>query len=305
MTTDDILNRYAEALFLTVEDGQLHGQAIALALRLAVQDAYAAGGALADDLAAIVASQVQPEPDRRAAESAINQIGRLNEWLAEEEPALCADNNLDTASAIFIAIKRRDIDLAAAYARAETSAALHRSEIDGLRQQLTQMDADNAELVRQLRQARNEADARWFSGDQELSEQLRLAQAEIDRLTRQNVIATDTFNSLAAHTNGAGPNPTTAPGWNRSHPAWEGLPKADLDVIDQLTSGATTFRKLAKTLRRDLVSRVLRSLAVDGEVKSLTYDKRKPDWMPTSGAVVMLSETGRWSNLLAMALTPA
>ena len=105
--------------------------------------------------------------------------------------------------------------------------------------------------------------------------------------------------------NGNGANPTTAPGWNRNHPAWEGMPKTDLDVIDQLASGATTFRKLAKTLRRDLVIRVLRSLADAGEVKSLTYDKRKPDWMPTSGAVVMLSETGRWSNLLAMALTPA
>jgi hypothetical protein len=294
-----------------------------MALRLAIGDAYAAGGALADDLAAIVASQAQAKPEQRQAEAAINQIGRLNEWLEVNAPALYHNPDLDTAAAIVAELGVRDrrmIEQSAAIADLrislidanEDAASAHQelttliAERDGLRQQIVQMDADNAELVRQLRQARNEADARWFSGDQELSEQLRLAQAEIDRLTRQNVIATDTFNSLAAErTNGAGPNPTTAPGWNRSHPAWSGLPKADLDVIDQLTSGATTFRKLAKTLRRDLVIRVLRSLAVDGEVKALTYDKRKPDWMPTSGAVVMLSETGRWSNLLAMALTPA
>jgi len=301
MNIDDIQAKYMTALSaVTADGGWVEWPAVRLALRLAIGDAFAAGAALADDLAAIVASQAQATPEQRQAESAINQIGRLNEWLEVNAPALYHNPDLDTAAAIVAAIATLK---SALEDNREDAASAHKelttliAERDGLRQQLTQMDADKARMIAHL----TTADATIDTLHQAITER----QHEIDRLTRLNVIATDTFNSLAERTNGAGANPTTAPGWNRSHPAWSGLPKADLDVIDQLTSGATTFRKLAKTLRRDLVIRVLRSLAVDGEVKALTYDKRKPDWMPTSGAVVMLSETGRWSNLLAMALTPA
>jgi hypothetical protein len=302
VNAEAIIQKYWRAVddLTNYQQDVLSDDAIRLALSLAVQDAFAAGAALADDLAAIVASQaaavghVSNVTDQRAAESAINQIGRLNEWLGTNAPALYLNPDLDTAAAMLAAIATLKSALEdnredAASARQELTTLI--AERDQLRQQMVQMDADEAELRRQLAQ---KADANTT------------LIMEIDRLTRQNVIATDTFNSLAERTNGNGANPTTAPGWNRSHPAWSGLPKADLDVIDQLASGATTFRKLSKALRRDLVLRVLRSLAVDGEVKSLTYDKRKPDWMPTSGAVVMLSETGRWSNLVAMTeTTPA
>lgn len=288
MNADAIIQKYWRAVddLTNYQQDVLSDDAIRLAISLAVQDAYAAGGALADDLAAIVASHAQATPEQRQAEAAISQIGRLNEWLAEKSPARYADKT-DTATAILDVIDslqccvneyREDLKSA----RQELTTLI--AERDQLRQQMVQMDADKAGLRRQVVEL----------------------QREVDRLTRENTIATDTFNSLAAdRTNGAGANPTPAPDWNRNHPAWSGLPKADLDVIDQLASGATTFRKLAKTLRRDLVLRVLRSLAVDGEVKAGVFDKRKPDWMPTSGAVVMLSETGRWSNLLAMALVTA
>ena len=33
--------------------------------------------------------------------------------------------------------------------------------------------------------------------------------------------------------NGAGVDSTPTPNWNRNHWAWDGLPKADFDVIDQ------------------------------------------------------------------------
>jgi chromosome segregation ATPase len=205
VNADAIIQKYWRAVddLTNYQQDVLSDDAIRLALSLAVQDAYAAGGALADDLAAIVASQAQATPEQRVAESAINQIGRLTEWLAEAEPALCDDNNLDTAAAIFIAIKRRDIDLAAAYARAETSAALHRSEIDGLRQQLGNVEIKFNELNCEL--------VRLDADNADLLNKVHQAQVEIDRLTRQNVIATDTLNShLAERTNGAGANPTTA-----------------------------------------------------------------------------------------------
>ncbi len=52
--------------------------------------------------------------------------------------------------------------------------------------------------------------------------------------------------------------------YNMGDESWRDQPSSmSLDVVDQLASGATTFRKLSKTLRRDLVIRVLRSLAVD------------------------------------------
>jgi hypothetical protein len=245
MTADDILKRYAEALFVTVEDGVLHGQAIALALRLAVQEAYAAGGALADDLAAIVASQVQPEPDRRAAESAINQIGRLNEWLEVNAPALYHNPDLDTAAAVLAELGVRDrrmieqsaaiADLRISLKDANEDAASARQELttliaerDGLRQQITQMDADEAGLRRQVVEL----------------------QREVDRLTRQNVIVTDTFNSLAAeHTNGAAAvghisNVTEPPvDW------WQHLDPETNDYRISLDAGRRKFREVPKPAR--------------------------------------------------------
>lgn len=209
--------------------------------------------------------------NERSAEAAVNQIGELNEWLSISEPALHYHPEIGTAGAMLKAIQRRDDDLMRL-----------RSECSALQQQIAQMDCDEATLRQRVVEL----------------------QGEVDRLTRENVIAVDAFNQISqAHTNGANPTPT--PNWNRNHWAWDGLPRADLDVIDQLETGAMSFRRLDKTLRRDLVMRVVRSLAVDGEVKTAVYDSHKPSWMPTNGAVTMFSPNGRWSGLVAMALGEA
>ena len=296
MTTDDILSRYAEALYATVEDGKLHGQAIALALRLAVQDAYAAGGALADDLAAIVASQaaavghVSNVTDQRVVESAINQIGRLTEWLAEEEPALCADNNLDTAAAILQAIRRREHDLVIAYH--DLHGAI--GDADDLRQQLVKLDADNARLISSV-----------MAGDK-MQETLRQAiadrDAEIDRLTRQNVIATDTFNSLAERTNGAAavghvsnvPEPPVE--W------WHDLDHETNDYRISLDAGRRKFREVPKPQRLLLAQTFARCIGGGALPKQSEFDTHKPDWMPGGGGLVTTFGCN-WSELLN--LTPA
>lgn len=285
MTSGAIYQKYWSALVDVDAVMVPQDAAIALALRLAIGDAYAAGSALADDLVAIVASQQQPErfpADQRYAEQLHLQINRINEWLAEEEPALYRDPNTDTAGAVLDAIRRRDIDLTNAYHDLQAAAG----EANGLRQQLAQMDADNADLLNKVHQA----------------------QVEIDRLTRQNAIAVDTFNSL--HTNGNGVDPTPAaqsPDWGRNHPAWQALPAAALAVIDQLSSGQIKFRSLGKTLRRDLVLRAIRHLASEhgGTASSSTWDRERPPWLPTQGAVIMLSDGGNWHSLLAMALVTA
>lgn len=191
-----------------------------------------------------------------------------------------------------------------------------REERNALRQQLVKMDADNAELAQRLRLL-DGVQAECVRVRQEIADlreqvipdyqiELAKARAEIDRLTRENVIATDALNStLEQRTNGAGHamDPTPAD-WGSSHPAWSALPSADFAAIDQLASGRTTFRRLSKTLRRDLVHRVIRHLAAanNGTLNSSQWDRLRPLWLPTQGAVIMLSTSGHWSSLVAEAL---
>ena len=73
-------------------------------------------------------------PDQRQHESLQAQITRLNEWLAENAPALYAAPG-DTADAVLAVLEREG------------------DEICGLRSQIAQMDADNAALLAQLAQA--------------------------------------------------------------------------------------------------------------------------------------------------------
>ena len=286
-TIDEIFFRYWNAVEETaVADGLLPSVAVRLCLRLAVQDAYGAGAALCNDMAAIIASQqiaildrdkeigsliqvLPPQtPDQRQAEADRAQMALIAEWLAEHEPALYYGEHGGYGDAILDAVRKRD------------------AQIDGLQQEIARMDADNADLAAKLQNAT----LAWKS-----------AQSDADRLALR--IAQQ---PAEIHVNGNGAvDPTPAPNWNRNHWAWDGLPKADFDVIDQLEAGALSFRKLDKTLRRDLVLRVVRSLAVDGELKVAVYDSRKPAWMPTNGAVTMFSPNGRWFGLVAEALGKA
>ncbi len=289
MTTEAIYHKYWSALVGVEAVMVPQDAAIALALRLAIGDAYDAGSALADDLAAIVASQAQPErspADQRHAEQLQGQISRLNEWLEKYAPALYHNPDIDTAAAVLmeIGVLRRQLsqqiddheDLASARRELTTLIA----ERDGRRQQLAQMDADNAGLI-----------------------------AEIDRLTRQNVIAVGTLNSLSeVHSNGnsAGVDPTLTPAWNRNHPAWKDFSEEQWVTLYRLHSGDLRFRNLSKEDRIDLVGRVLRHLADAGEpVTGPQFDRLKPAWMPTAGAVVLLAQTRKWQHLLALTTEPA
>ncbi len=256
MSTDAIFEKYATALAdLGADSRQLSGDAVLLALRLAIADAYAAAPVIATDLAAIVASQ------DKALQEALDRIDPLR----EERNALQAQ----------VAILEEELD------RRRESGAAWVAEIDSLRQQLARIDADNAALLNKVHQA----------------------QSEIDRLTQQNVIAGGTFDSLPkAHGNGVDPTPT--PEWNRNHPAWNGF--SDMQMLYRLQIGDLRFRNLSKGDRRDLVRRVLRHLADGGEpVTGPQFDRLRPAWMPTAGAVVLLVESRKWHDLLDLAAAPA
>jgi len=261
MTTNAIFEKYATALAdLGADTRQLSGDAVLLALRLAIGDAYAAAPVIATDLAAIVASQ------DKALQDALDRIDPLR----EERNRLQAQ----------LTIMEEELD------RRRESGAAWVAEIDSLRQQLAQMDAANADLLNKVHQA----------------------QSEIDRLTRQNEIAGGTPDSH--HTNGAsagsatGVDPTPTPEWNRNHPAWNGF--SDMQMLYRLHIGDLRFRNLSKDDRRDLVRRVLRHLADGGEpVTGPQFDRLKPAWMPTAGAVVLLAESRKWQDLLNLAAAPA
>ena len=291
MTTAAIFDKYASALVdIGADTLKLSTDAVLLALRLAVQDAYAAGAALADDLAASVASQAQITAERDRLRAQLEHAE-----LELEGRRMCGAAWVD--------------------------------EIDRLREQLAAMDADNARLIASLtaadkiQETLNQAIAdRDDQSDhlirnaknmtlllEERDRTILRLQAEIDRLTRQNVIAVDTFNSLAAHTNGANPTPAAqSQDWGRSHPAWDGLSDDQRVTLYQLTKGELTFRQISRKERIDLVGRVLRHLAdADGNVTSTQFDRLRPEWMSTAGAVVLLAESRKWNDLLTLVATKA
>ncbi len=263
MSTDAIFEKYATALGdIGADTRQLSGDAVLLALRLAIGDAYAAGSALADDLAAIVASQQQPDPDQRQQESLQAQIGRLNDWLQVHEPGLYISPG-DTADATLAALGIRDRRIA------ELLADMDKLQAD--------VDAEIAEL----------------------QESLGAAQDAFARLPLIDY-------SQADHANGVAPNPTTTPEWNRNHPAWDGLSDMQMQTLYRLHIGNLRFRNLSKEDRIDLVGRVLRHLADGGEpVTGPQFDRLKPAWMPTAGAVVLLAESRKWQGLLDLVKAPA
>lgn len=266
MNIDDIQAKYMTALSaITADGGWVEWPAVRLALRLAIADGYAAGGALADDLAAIVASQAQakpePGPDQRVVEHAFNQIARLNEWLEQHRHDLYWEGDLDTAQAVLAAL------------------ASLQAEREALRQQMVQMDADEAGLRRQL---------------------VELPR-EVDRLTRQNVIATDTFNSLA-HTNGAAAVGHVS---NVTEPRvdwWADLDEETNDYRISLDAGRRKFREVPKPARLLLAQAVARNIGGGALPKQADFDFFKPAWMP-GGAGLAVTFGCNWSELLT--ITPA
>lgn len=238
--TNAIFERYYNALIADWDDEHAVIGAARLALRLAIADAAA--------LAQPAPQPTTPTADQRVAESAVNQIGRLNEWLVNEEPALSSDNNLDTAAAVLKAIRCRDHDLVMAYR--DLQAAI--GDADQLRQQLAQLDADNAGLI-----------------------------AEVDRLTRLNSIAVSAVNQQI--TNGAAPMGHVSNGANAGAATWwANLDDETNDWRISLDAGWRTFRQLSRRTRL-LLGRAVALHIGNGQMpKQADFDAGRPAWMPTA-----------------------
>ena len=286
MSTLAIFDKYAHAMDdAGAEARPLSTDAVLLALRLAIGDAYAAG---VDSVILNALDKLPPQKDsdQRQHESLQAQIARLNEWLAANQVALYHNPDLDTAAAMIQACEET----------MRVKVALH-IERDNLHQQLMQMDADNARLIASLTTALllEERD-RTILG----------LQAEIDRLTRQNTIAIDAFNTLVdeRHANGSGngngANPTPAAqspatDWGRNHLAWRGLDDEGREWVFDLHTGAKQFGQVPMTLRREMVRRVIAHL---GGTTMREFDALKPAWMPGSNGLIRTFGC-KWTELQA------
>lgn len=290
MNTDNIYRKYAYALKRAVSENMFNHDVLMFALRMAISEACDVGCAQAQ------------QPDQRVHERLQSQISRLNEWLAECSPAYYRAT-MDTATAILEVI--RDLQAVIAElkdlpdsedlesARRELTKLI--AERDGLRQQLAQMDADNAGLTK-----------RCTGLEAVVSDVIQhhdALQQEIDRLTRENTIAVDTVNSLLA--------PATATNGNSASPAaaaplpaatwWSTLDDETNDWRLSLEAGRRTFRQLNKRTRLALAQAVARHVGNGAMPTQPQFDAAKPNWMPGGGGLAV-SFGATWSELLK--LTP-
>ena len=265
MTVEEIVARYWDALGSEEMTAQTQGALVRFALRLAVQDAYAAGNDQNEFLKSVIASQLermqamqaQQAPDQRQAEVDRTQISTLNEWLSNEEPALYHDPYTDTAQAMIAAIRKRD------------------TQIAELQQEIAKVDADNSGLLLRLQKA----EQGWAA-----------AQADADRLALQ------VAQQLAAHVNGGSMAP------ERPAPAATWFANLDDETNDwriSLEAGRRTFRQVPKASRLLLAQAVARNIGRGALPMQQEFDAHKPDWMPGGGGLAK-SFGIVWSELLTV-----
>lgn len=309
MTTEAIYQKYATEIAAVTGDGSwIDWGVMRLALRLAIADAHDAGlqtcSQMADDLAAIAANQDKAlqnaldqvdqlrrerksQPDQPHYEFLMAQIDRLNDWLAEHEPAHYCEPG-DTATAVIAALDE---------ARQETADLLA---------QLAAMDADNANLTQRCGDLRTElvevmmSRNHWLDQLAEVAEQRDAMQREIDRLTHQNTIAVDTFNSLlepaAIHTNGDAPARPAPSDWHAF------LDDEANDWRISLDAGRRRFGDIPKLARLHIIQAILRGTQIDtGNTAAMPtmadYDAVRPDWAPGSTGLTRTFGCG-WRDIL-------
>lgn len=261
MSTEAIYQKYINAMQQITGDGTwVDWSAVRLALRLAVQDAHAAGMAtcsgVADDLAAIAANQ------DKALQHALAQVDPLREernTLIQQLAQLDADNASLTQ-------RLRVLD------GVQAGAARLRQEIADLREQV--IPEYQAELAK--------------------------ATAEIDRLTRENGIAVATFNSLREPaTNGAGPVAESLPAPLQATWWYDNLDEETNDWRVSIEAGRRTFRQVPKGQRLLLAQAVARAIGQGALPKQSDFDAGKPHWMPGAGGLAQAFGCN-WAELLTV-----
>ena len=121
------------------------------------------------------------------------------------------------------------------------------AEVADLRQQIAQMDADNAALIRR---------------NKDLADELK--QARLDR------------QETAFHASGAAPSTIN----NQIPLDYSSLSSENVDWCDGLDAGRQQWRSLPKQTRLELVRWIL---SHNDAMTMATFDNIRPGWMPTAG----------------------
>ena len=164
-----------------------------------------------------------------------------------------------TSATELVALQANQLaDLQAELERLQTAAD---AEVAELRQQIAQMDTDNAALIRRNR---------------ELVAALDIATGAAPAVAKP----------VAVHANGAAPsaisNQQSAIN-NLIALDISGLSSENLDWWIGLQAGRQQWRSIPKRNRLDLVRCVLSHDNDDGAMTMATFDNIRPEWMPTAG----------------------
>lgn len=282
MNTDAIFQKYWKTL-LDLGIASEVDSAIALALRLAIQEAADANAALVNDMSAIIANLRAQTPDEQrqieqsakiadlryalndANEDAASARRELITLIAERDALrqqLATANNIASTRGDQLAIERREVntlieDLASCRGELDKFIA----EVSSLRQQLAQLDADNADLTKKLAA---------FNG--------------ITTVPAAPVI----------HPNGGGNGYGTLPApFNWKQPISTEL----ADYWESLDAGRRSFRQLDKRIRLDLVQTALASF--EQLPTQAAFNAAKPEWMPTATSICTAFAC-KWEDLPAL-----
>ena len=172
--------------------------------------------------------------------------------LALEELAESTPSTPSTPPTELVALQANQLaDLQADLERLQTAAD---AEVAELRQQIAQMDTDNAALIRRNR---------------ELVAALDIATGAAPAVAKP----------VAVHTNGATPSAIN----NLIALDISGLSSENLDWWIGLQAGRQQWRSIPKRNRLDLVRCVLSHDNDDGAMTMATFDNIRPEWMPTAG----------------------
>lgn len=203
-------------------------------------------------------------PDQSEVEGLYAQITRLNEWLAQNAPAQywSPGNTAESVLAVVVLLER---------------------QISELQQGIAAMDADNAGLLAQLKAAQDG----WAA-----------AQADADRMALHVAQQPITIHTNGVDASPVDPTPAALPGeaWGRNHPAWRGMSDEEREQLYTVVSGAMSWRRLDKDLRRNLAQRVIWAMSESGDVSQSQFDREKPAWMPSANSLATTLGP-RWSDL--------
>ncbi|GIK73832.1 MAG: hypothetical protein BroJett021_28200 [Chloroflexota bacterium] len=268
-----MLDRYGEALHVVSDGGLVSLDAAQLALHLALNERLNGAGGAGRCV------------DQRDYERLNDQIGRLNDWLAENAVDLYQEPDTDTAEAMIAAAKRLAASLASV--RRELAAALDErnfadrrcaeleAERDGLRQQVAQLDADDSALIARIFEMENEIQASQKRRDELNVENLHL-EAELERLRAEN----------AALIERNGKSMSSVVGYV--------LSEAAHDYLLGLEAGRWKWRQIPKQVQVELVRYII---AATNDRTQSQFDACKPAYMPTATAHVMAFNTP-WLQLV-------